>query len=147
MTDIKEINLQWERKEPNRLIYLGSQPRPYGINEGDMFNMDTHLAAVMANGLRMLIAYGHTYIDENQYELIASKLELYATETDSTISQHLDWDNDRNYEIGEGDWLSTSGRPAFTEYCEKTAQVEYWKRKYMDEALAWLKDHWGELWD
>ena len=147
MTDIKKINMSWQRKRPERLIYLGSRPRPYGVNEGDTYNLDSHLAAVMANSLRMLIAYGHTEIDEEEYEHIARKLELYATDTDSVIQKYLDWDGDKESVVGEEGWLSTSGRPAFVEYCAKSVQVDYWKRVYMLEALDWLKDHWGELWD
>jgi hypothetical protein len=147
MSDIKPMKTEWRRKLPHRLIYLGNHSRPYGVAERDTFNFDSYLAKVIANGLRMLVAYGHTEIDEEEYERIASKLEFYAMDTDSVIHEHLDWDNDRPGMIGEKDWLSTQGRPAFAEYCDKSAQVNDWKNVYIDEALVWLRNHWGELWD
>lgn len=147
MTDVKAVNMEWERKRPNRLMYLSNRPRPYGVDEYDTWNLDGHLAATMANGLRMLVAYGHTLIDEDEYERIASKLEFYAIDSASALFEQINWDADKPSEIGEGDWLSTNGRPGFAEYCEKSAQIGYWQREYMNEALDWLKVHWGELWD
>lgn len=142
------IELGRVRRQPNRLIYLDNVPRPYGINEADTWSLDSHLAAVMANGLRMLVAYGHCVRDEAEYERIASKLEFYATD-DSALHAAIDWSND-----AEDDdllsWLNADDRsawPGMNEYAEKSAQIEYWQRQYMSEALAWLTANWGELWD
>jgi hypothetical protein len=146
----QQVNLNRERKVPNRLIYLDNEPRPYGLNERDTWNMSSHMAAVMANGLRMLVAYGHLYRDEEQYELIASKLEFYATDCNSVLYDNIDWSNDDEdfIQVDEnGYWISPAGQPGFDEYCIKSEQIEYWQRVYMTEALQWLSEHWGELWD
>lgn len=147
---IQQINMDHNRTIPNRLIYLGSEPRPYGINEYDTWNMGGHLAAVMANGLRMLVAYGHLYRDEESYERIASKLEFYATDYASALYENIDWSNDDDNELltdENGYWISPAGQPGFDEYCKKSTQIEYWQRHYMVEALDWLKVNWGGLWD
>lgn len=150
MNDIKAVNMDSNRLMPNRLIYLGNQPRPYGINERDTWNMDGHLAAVMANGLRMLIAYGHCVRDQQEYERIASKLEFYAAD-DSALFDAIDWSNDPEETIDDLlDWVNAENRsawPSMNEYAVKAAQIEYWQRQYMSEALIWLAAHWGELWD
>jgi hypothetical protein len=143
---IQPIDFARVRKPPTRLIYLGNVSRPYGIAETDTWNMNSHLAAVMSNGLRMLIAYGVGVRDEKEYERIAQKLEFYATDT-SVLHSYIDWSQDPDRDIGDDNWLDTSDQPGFKEYCEKSEQIEYWQRHYMSEALDWLKVHWGELWD
>lgn len=148
---VQQVNTSAERKSPNRLIYLGSQPRPYGINEHDTWGMDHHMAAVMANGLRMLVAYGHLYRDEDEYERIASKLEFYAEDYNDALCENIDWSNDPTHgqivTDENGIWQSPRGEPGFDEYCTKSAQIDYWRTVYMTEALQWLSAHWGELWD
>lgn len=142
------IEIGRARRQPNRLMYLGNVPRPYGINETDVWNLDGHLAAVMANGLRMLVAYGHCVRDEAEYERIASKLEFYAT-NDSALFEAIDWSNDAEDDSFLG-WVNANDRsawPGMNEYSAKSAQIEYWQRQYMFEALEWLAKYWGELWD
>jgi hypothetical protein len=152
MTFIKQIKDHWDddRKEP-KLIYLGNTARPWGINEADTWWMDGHMAAVLANGLRMLVAYGHCVRDEEQYEYIASKLEFYACDPEITLYDYIDWSKDENH--GEmltdekGIWISPKGQPGFDEYCEKAEVIKEIQIAGMKEALAWLADHWAELWD
>jgi hypothetical protein len=148
MSDIAFIKDDFSRKVP-KLMYLGSEPRPYGINERDMFNMDGHLAAVLANGLRMLIAYGHHVIDEEEYERIASKLEFYADDYNSALHSAIDWSSDKP-ERDMLEWVNSDDRspwPGMNEYSQKSAQIDYWRYEYMREAMDWLKEYWGELWD
>jgi hypothetical protein len=147
---MQQVNMDRKRKTPNRLIYLGNESRPYGINERDTWNMSTYMAAIMANGLRMINAYGHLCRDEEEYERIASKLEFYSIDYNKELHDNIDWSNDDQdlLQVDEnGYWISPEEQPGFDEYCKKSEQIEYWQRMYMLEGLNWLSEHWGELWD
>lgn len=150
MVDSHAIDLNSERKKP-RLIYLGNVPRPYGINESDTWGMDHYMAAVLANGLRMLVAYGNAVRDVDEYERIASLLEFYSEDYGKALSENIDWSNDPDDTFDDLiEWLNAEDRskwPGMNEYCEKSSIIDEIKEVYIREALDWLRDHWGELWD
>lgn len=137
--DIHAVDLDKTPRAPERLIYVGNYPRPYGINEQDTWNMRSYVAAVLANGLRMIMAYGHHVIDESAYDRIAGLLEFYATDHGDVLYEHIDWSRD-NLDLWEG-------QPGFDEYFEKSVLMDTIKEDYIEESLAWLAEHWGELWD
>lgn len=151
MSDVHALDLDREPRKPERLIYLGNTPRPYGVNEPDLYAADIHLAAVLANSLRMLSAMSHAVIDHDEYERIASKLEFYAIEPERALYENIDWSNDPTHgqivTDENGVWQSPAGEPGFDEYYAKSQQIKHWQKQYMKEALAWLSEHWGELWD
>jgi hypothetical protein len=143
--DIKCFHPDGERK-PAKLIYLGNYPRPYGVNEQDTWALDSHLANVMANGLRMLMSYGrHCWPEE--MEMIAAKLEFYAAESAEVCLDYIDFSNDEERDLEDPKWLDFDGQPGFKEYCEKSRIIDEMRMVYMREALDWLKEHWGSLWD
>ena len=151
MTDVHGIDLNKKRQTP-KLIYLGSEPRPYGINEQDTWGMNHYVAAVLANGLRMLVAYGNAVRDDDTYELMAAKLEFYATDAGGIIGQHIDWSQDPQFDdVGEGIEAYLRGNkedwPAQTEYNEKVLLAEEVQRQYAREAMEWVTENFGELWD
>lgn len=151
MSDSHAVDLSKKRSRPSRLIYLDNVARPYGINEQDIWNMDGHMAAVFANGLRMLAAYGHAVIDKDEYELIASKFEFYAMDHGSVLHENIDWSNDPDQDTEDLlDWVNANDRsrwPGMNEYAEKSDAIDIMKQVYIQEALEWIAKHWRELWD
>lgn len=130
--------------------YLGSKSRPYGLHPTDIWGLDTYLAATIVNGLRMLMSEGHHYYDPAM-ELVADKIDFYLMDVHETIDEHIDFSNDRPDTFEEdGDvenWLSLEGRPGHQESYDKWRVVEDMQRIYMREALQWLSENWGTLWD
>ena len=151
MTDVQAIKENWgERRKPERLIYLGNHARPYGVSEPDTWGMDTYFAAAIANGLRMLVAYGHCVRDEAEYERIAGYLEFYGNCPEDALFRNIDWSrDDENIPLTDenGYWISPAGQPGFDEYCEKSAVIDEVRLQYMKKTMTLVGDHWGDLWD
>lgn len=154
MTDVQAIKENWEeRRKPTNLIYLGNVARPYGVNEQDTWAMDAYFALAMANGLRMLVAYGHCTRDEDEYERIASYLEFYGNCPADALFEYIDFshDKDENEEAEDLlEWVNASDRsawPGMNEYADKAHLIDEIRFEYMRRAMTWLTEHWGELWD
>jgi hypothetical protein len=151
--NIHAIDFNISRRVPERLVYLGNHARPYGVNEPDTWAMDHYFAAAIANGLRMLVAYGNAVRDVEEYERIASYLEFYASCPSDALFEHIDFSQDKDEDNDEADlleWVNADDRsawPGMNEYCDKSAQIDEIRFEYQRRAFEWLTQHWGELWD
>lgn len=145
------VDLNPEEREPAKLIALDEAgkevARPFGVTIADTYNLDTYLAIVIANSLRLLAATTNTARDLSELELIAGKLEFYGNEPESAVRDNIDFSKDVGRDLEDPNWLSFHGAPGFEEYCHKSQIVDKIQQVYIREALDWLKDNWSSLWD
>jgi hypothetical protein len=142
--------------KPNREAKLikipggDKQRKQYGVNVSDTFNLDSYLAVVIANGLRLLAANSHCKQDLEGLEAAAMKLEFYASDPADVIHDNIDWSQDPDDDDDFLAWVNAEDQtawPAMNEYRDKVQTAEEVQDRFAREALEWVATNFGTLWD
>lgn len=156
MFNIKTLSDFSSERNPAKLIeipgdsYAVEHRGRYGVTTSDTWNLDSYLARVLANAIRMFAATTHGLEDQNELELIACYFEFYSTEIHDVLHAAIDWSQDKKDTDDLLEWINAEDRsawPGMNEFSEKSETVEYWQHQYGQEAMNWVARHWMELWD
>lgn len=166
--DMRALNMDFPKPKGVELIELptkgGKKRGKYGVEVRDTFNLHTHLAAVMANSLRLLSDNLHGWpCDEafpefddwkNALVQVANKLEFVAkkSEIEDVIIDHIDFtcDDEITWEPssrGTSLMKFPKYRPGADEYRAKKEIIDEVADRFKTEALEWINKYWWALWD